>query len=138
MYKIDQLTPIQCPETGRNTLRPDENGLQKHIKYRCRLAINGGYGQITNNNGYINRHLPMETGLPNCELLVCNGKVKYGTVSKIRLCQLRDYIGSKYECEQVLGRADNIHNVKYNLHNCTQKEQECMLNSQMILRTIWK
>ena len=47
-----------------------------------------------------------ETGLPNCELLIANGKVKYNQIGKTWNCQLCNYIRTKYEWKQVAHHAN--------------------------------
>ena len=76
MYKIAQLTPKQYPKPGRNTFWANGKERRKHIKYRRHLTINDKeYYQITNNNGIDNRKNRKETCLPNCELLIGNGRI---------------------------------------------------------------
>ena len=63
--------------------------LQKHSKYHYRLKINEkGYCRIADDNGFINRVNPKETGLPNCELLIGNGIVKYDPIGNMERSSL--------------------------------------------------
>ena len=54
----------------------------------------------------------MDTGLPNCELLICN-KVKYDPIMKIWPCQLCNFARSKYKWKHVIYHANNKHNINY-------------------------
>ena len=97
-------------------MRRNGKELQKHIKYPANLTISEKeYCQIAN-IGFINRRGPRETGLPNCELLIANGRSKYGAVNIIRLCRIRNYRRSKHGRRQVINRANTKLNITHNPH----------------------
>ena len=65
----------------------------------------------------------MEFGLPNCELIVCSGKVKYGPIGETWNCLFCNYNREKYEWAQVVNHATSKHKGPSNRATHNRKEQ---------------